>query len=153
AHWGYRRIVGEPTGVGISVSVTSVRKVLLKAGLPPAPERARSSWRAFLLAQAAEHHDLQLLKLSERRRGALPVLEVGDKSEDLGALTGSRFTTRPPSMSWPMRYRVISVPVLQFPHEPPLAASGSYDRGSDSNEEEPGANPQAAAHSDGGQIA
>ena len=52
-HWGYRRIVGELKGLGITVSPTSVRKVLLAAGLQPAPERARSSWRAFLRQQAA----------------------------------------------------------------------------------------------------
>jgi transposase InsO family protein len=52
-HWGYRRIVGELNGVGISVSATSVRKVLLEAGLQPAPSRVHSSWRAFLRAQAA----------------------------------------------------------------------------------------------------
>ena len=47
-HWGYRRIVGELKGVGIAVSATSVRKVLLEAGMRPAPERGSSSWRAFL---------------------------------------------------------------------------------------------------------
>jgi hypothetical protein len=52
-HWGYRRIVGELKGLGIPVSATSVRKVLLEAGLPPAPQRTRSSWRAFLRAQAS----------------------------------------------------------------------------------------------------
>jgi putative transposase len=52
-HWGYRRIVGELKGLGITVSATSVRKVLVEEGLPPAPERTRSSWRAFLRAQAA----------------------------------------------------------------------------------------------------
>jgi putative transposase len=52
-HWGYKRIVGELTGLGVSVSATSVRKVLLEAGLQPAPERGRSSWRGFLRAQAA----------------------------------------------------------------------------------------------------
>jgi putative transposase len=52
-HSGYRRIVGELKGVGIVVSATSVRKVLLAAGLRPVPERGRSSWRAFLRAQAA----------------------------------------------------------------------------------------------------
>ena len=52
-HWGYKRIVGELKGLGISVSATSVRKVLLEAGLQPAPERMRSSWRGFLRAQAA----------------------------------------------------------------------------------------------------
>jgi putative transposase len=34
-------------------SATSVRKVPLEAGLPPAPERGSSSWRAFLRAQSA----------------------------------------------------------------------------------------------------
>ncbi len=52
-HWGYRRIVGELKGVGVTVSATSVRKVLLAAGLRPAPERARSSWRTFLRQQAS----------------------------------------------------------------------------------------------------
>jgi putative transposase len=52
-HWGYRRIVGELKGLGITVSATSVRKVLLEAGLQPAPQRSHSSWRAFLRAQAA----------------------------------------------------------------------------------------------------
>ncbi len=51
--WGYKRIVGELKGLGISVSATSVRKVLQEAGLQPAPERIRSSWRDFLRAQAA----------------------------------------------------------------------------------------------------
>jgi putative transposase len=52
-HWGYRRIAGELKGLGISVSATSVRKVLLEEGLQPAPQRSHSSWRAFLRAQAA----------------------------------------------------------------------------------------------------
>ena len=52
-HWGYKRIVGELKGLGISVSATSVRKVLLETGLAPAPQRGPSSWRAFLRAQAA----------------------------------------------------------------------------------------------------
>ncbi len=51
-HWGYKRIVGELKGLGISVSATSVRKVLLAGGLQPAPDRSHSSWRAFLRAQA-----------------------------------------------------------------------------------------------------
>jgi hypothetical protein len=35
------------------VSATTVRTVLIEAGTPPAPERARLSWRAFLRQQAA----------------------------------------------------------------------------------------------------
>jgi putative transposase len=35
------------------VFATSVRKVLLKAGVQPAPQQTQSSWRAVLRAQAA----------------------------------------------------------------------------------------------------
>jgi putative transposase len=52
-HWGYKRIVGELKRLGVPVSATSVRKVLLEAGLQPAPQRTHSSWRAFLRTQAA----------------------------------------------------------------------------------------------------
>lgn len=52
-YWGYRRIVGELKGLGLTVSPTSVRKVLIRAGVRLAPERASSSWRAFLRQQAA----------------------------------------------------------------------------------------------------
>jgi putative transposase len=37
--WGYRRIVGELQSLGISVSASSVRTILLRRGLPPAPLR------------------------------------------------------------------------------------------------------------------
>jgi putative transposase len=50
--WGYRRIAGELNGLGISVSATTVRKILREAGLGPAGERSGLSWRAFLRAQA-----------------------------------------------------------------------------------------------------
>jgi putative transposase len=51
--WGYQRIVGELKGLGVAVSATTVRSVLIEAGVSPAPERARLSWRAFLRRQAA----------------------------------------------------------------------------------------------------
>jgi hypothetical protein len=51
--WGYKRIVGELKGLGITVSETPVRRVLLEEGLQPAPVRSHSSWPAFLQAQAA----------------------------------------------------------------------------------------------------
>ena len=48
--WGYIRIVGELHKLGITVSATSVRNILNKAGLPPAPRRDRQTWRDFLRA-------------------------------------------------------------------------------------------------------
>jgi transposase InsO family protein len=50
--WGYQRIVGELRELGITVSATTVRELLKKAGLGPAGKRAGLSWRAFLRAQA-----------------------------------------------------------------------------------------------------
>jgi putative transposase len=46
--WGYLRLVGELRKLGIVVSATSVRNILIKAGLPPAPQRDRQSWPRFL---------------------------------------------------------------------------------------------------------
>jgi putative transposase len=46
--WGYVRIVGELRKLGINVSATVVRSVLAEAGIPPAPQRDRNSWRTFL---------------------------------------------------------------------------------------------------------
>ncbi len=51
--WGYRRIVGELRGLGFSVSARSVRAILIRQRLPPAPERDRLNWRPFLRQQAA----------------------------------------------------------------------------------------------------
>jgi putative transposase len=51
--WGYRRIVGELQSLGVSVSATSVRAILLRNGLPPAPQRDEHSWRDFLRQHAA----------------------------------------------------------------------------------------------------
>jgi putative transposase len=50
--WAYRRIVGELRSLGISVSATSVRTILARHGLPPAPRRDEHSWRNFLRQHA-----------------------------------------------------------------------------------------------------
>jgi transposase InsO family protein len=48
--WGYQRIVGELKGLGIAVSVTTVRTWLRREGLGPAGMRAGMTWREFLRA-------------------------------------------------------------------------------------------------------
>src|ERR1019366_3651284 len=53
ASWGYKRIVGELISLGVAVSPSSVRAILIRNGRPPAPERDRLSWRRFLHQQAA----------------------------------------------------------------------------------------------------
>jgi putative transposase len=52
-HWGYLRIVGECRKLGVTVSATTVRNVLRRHRLHPAPRRSGPSWSDFLRAQAA----------------------------------------------------------------------------------------------------
>jgi transposase InsO family protein len=51
--WGYQRIAGELSKLGIFVSPSTVRRLPAGAGLGPAPRRSGPSWREFLHAQAA----------------------------------------------------------------------------------------------------
>jgi putative transposase len=48
--WGYLRIRGELLKLGHRVSATSVRNVLRRHRIPPAPRRAPVTWRRFLRA-------------------------------------------------------------------------------------------------------
>ena len=50
--WGYQRITGELKGLGVRVSPTTVRRILLAAGLGPAGARDGLSWRQFIRSQA-----------------------------------------------------------------------------------------------------
>ena len=50
--WGYRRIHGELTRLGITIAASTVWTILRAAGIEPAPGRASESWATFLRSQA-----------------------------------------------------------------------------------------------------
>jgi len=50
--WGCVRIKGELQGLGIIVSTTTIRTILRRAGLGPAPRRDGPTWRQFLSSHA-----------------------------------------------------------------------------------------------------
>jgi transposase InsO family protein len=50
--WGYRRVHGELLTLGITVAPSTVWQILREAGLDPAPDRAATTWSAFLRSQA-----------------------------------------------------------------------------------------------------
>jgi putative transposase len=51
--WGYKRIHGELTGLGFTLSPSTVWNSLRRHGIEPVPGRARLSWREFLRQQAS----------------------------------------------------------------------------------------------------
>jgi hypothetical protein len=95
--WGYQRITGELTKLGLRSSPSSVRRVLVAAHMPPAPRRAGPSWREFLTQQAAgiiacDFFCVETLLL--RRVYVLFFIELGTRRVHLAGLT-----TRP-SGAW-----------------------------------------------------
>jgi putative transposase len=88
--WGYRRIHGELTRLGLAVAPSTVWEILHAAGIDPAPRRSGPTWRQFLHAQAAGilavdflHVDTVLL----RRLYVLVFIEHGTRRMHLGGVT------------------------------------------------------------------
>ncbi|MEV1173868.1 hypothetical protein [Nonomuraea sp. NPDC049784] len=52
--WGHRRIHGELTRLGHTISASTVGNILNRAGIDPAPRRSGPTRKQFLTAQA-EH--------------------------------------------------------------------------------------------------
>jgi putative transposase len=88
--WGYRRIHGELTKLGLAIAPSTVWEILQAAGIDPAPRRSGPTWRQFLHAQAAVilavdflHVDTVLLK----RLYVLRFIEHRTRRMHLGGVT------------------------------------------------------------------
>ena len=88
--WGYPRIAGELLKLGVHVSPSTVRRLLLAAGLTPAPRRAGPSWRDVLRQQAAtmlacDFFTVETITL--RRYYVLFFIELGSRRVHLAGCT------------------------------------------------------------------
>ncbi len=95
--WGYRRIHGEITGVGVTVCPATVWNIMKAAGIDPSPRREGPSWRELCTAQAKTmlacdfaHVDTVFL----RRLYVLFVIELDTRRVHLLGVT------RPPTGPW-----------------------------------------------------
>jgi hypothetical protein len=77
--WGYQRIQGELPGLGYRVAASTVRRVLKRLRIPPAPQRNHATWRQFLrtlyrFKTRCTGYELRLVSVGEVRhdRGPCP---------------------------------------------------------------------------------
>jgi putative transposase len=110
--WGYQRIAGELNGLGVSVSATTVRKILREAGLGPAGERSGLSWRAFLRAQAESMLAVDFFTvetISLRRLYVLFFIELRNRRVHLAGCTanptGDWVTQQARQFAWALQQR------------------------------------------------
>lgn len=95
--WGYRRIQGELSRLGIAVAPSTVWAILKDHGIEPAPRRSGLSWKEFLLRQESGTVACDFLTVDTvflRRLYVLFFIEIGTRKVHLGGVTSN------PNAAW-----------------------------------------------------
>jgi len=95
--WGYKRLVGELRKLGHCCSHQTVRRVLHRHGLEPAPRRSQRSWREFVRQHADQILACDFFSVDTvwlTRLYVFFIIEVGSRRVHLAGCTQS------PSAEW-----------------------------------------------------
>jgi hypothetical protein len=115
---GYRRLHGELLVLGIKVAASTVWEILHEAGIDPAPERACSTWAAFLRSQADALLSCDFFETATLTGARLYVLAVIEHASRRVRILGA---TAHPTSSWVRRPRR----TLPWTSRTPAAGRGS----------------------------
>jgi putative transposase len=90
--WGYERIRGELKDLGRAISGATIRRILKRAGLGPAPRRANDRWRDFIRAHAVGTLACDFFSVDTvllRRLYVFFVIEVGTRFVHVPGVTAN----------------------------------------------------------------
>ena len=88
--WGYRRIEGELTKLGVNLAPSTIARILKDSRLGPAPRRGGPTWAQFIRAQASHILATDFLTVDTvwlKRLYVLFFLEVGRRRVWIGGVT------------------------------------------------------------------
>lgn len=135
ARWGYKRIHGELHKLGYRIGASTVRAVLARHHVSPAPERARrgSTWRQFLAQHAHQMLACDLFTVETAFLRTLYVLffiELGSRRVHLAGCTAhptaAWVTQQARNLVWSLQDGTVSARFLI--HDRDTTSCASFDR-------------------------